>query len=328
MSSPVNRTALREEENRSLPASQQVSASPVTGPTPYSRAASTFAPVRCRAVWVSCLRSGPSWASAAASMSKAVATCSCPAADRCAAAAARSASRPGSVRNAPSPSGGAPWWKNTAQLRLGGVRAAQVVVGLQQRAVLQDVLRRDPAFGQPALGQQRPKVPGVGLVGLGPPFAAPQRGGVGRLAQMRGDPGRGQFPGDIPPARASLHRERDIPAAGEPGQPGPHVRPVGRGDLAPLDLPGHGIQIVEGDLLSVNVQPAYDGHRDLLTLPGRPRRPHANGLRINRDAPELRRSRRANSNRASSHADGQAADACHLIGRQAALRRGVAGHSG
>src|SRR5215813_2599506 len=207
ISSPVNRTALREEENRSLPPSQQVSAKPVTGPTPYSRSARTFAPVRCRAVWVSWWRSGPSWASVAASMSSAVATCSCPAGDRCAAAAARSPARPGSVRNAPSPSGGAPWWKNTAQLRLGGVRTAQVVVGLQQRPVLQDLRRRDPAFRQPALGQQDPQVPGVGLVGLGPPFAAPQRRGVGRLAQMRADPGRGQLLGDIPPARAPLHRE-------------------------------------------------------------------------------------------------------------------------
>ena len=48
-SSPANRTALREEENRSFPASQQVIASAVIGPTPYSRAARTFAPVRCRA---------------------------------------------------------------------------------------------------------------------------------------------------------------------------------------------------------------------------------------------------------------------------------------
>jgi hypothetical protein len=39
MSSPVTRTAWREEENRLSPASQQVSASAVTGPTPYSRAA-------------------------------------------------------------------------------------------------------------------------------------------------------------------------------------------------------------------------------------------------------------------------------------------------
>ena len=49
MSSPANRTALREEENRPAPPSQQVIARPVTGPTPYSRAASTLASVRCRA---------------------------------------------------------------------------------------------------------------------------------------------------------------------------------------------------------------------------------------------------------------------------------------
>jgi hypothetical protein len=74
MSSPVNRTALAEEENRFLPASQQVSASAVTGPAPYSRAASTLAPVRCRAVASSCLRSTCMRVSVAASMSRAVAT--------------------------------------------------------------------------------------------------------------------------------------------------------------------------------------------------------------------------------------------------------------
>jgi len=41
MPSPANRTALREEENRPCPASQQVSASAVTGPAPYSLAART-----------------------------------------------------------------------------------------------------------------------------------------------------------------------------------------------------------------------------------------------------------------------------------------------
>src|SRR2546423_741498 len=90
---------------------------------------------------------------------------------------------------------------------------------------------------------------------------------------MRGDPGRGQLPGDIPPPGAPLHRERDVVPAGEPRQPGPQVLPVSRCDLAPLDLPGHGVEIVEGDLLPVDIQPAYDGHRDLLTLPGAPRRP-------------------------------------------------------
>ena len=107
-SSPANRTALREEENRPAPPSQQVIASPVTGPTPYSRSASTFAPVRLRAAASSRCRSTSRRASRAASMSKAVATCSCPAGDRCAAAAARSACRSRSVRSAPSPSAGAP----------------------------------------------------------------------------------------------------------------------------------------------------------------------------------------------------------------------------
>jgi len=53
MSSPANRTALREEENRPAPPSQQVSASAANGPAPYSRAASTLAPVSCRAASVS-----------------------------------------------------------------------------------------------------------------------------------------------------------------------------------------------------------------------------------------------------------------------------------
>src|SRR2546429_58314 len=90
---------------------------------------------------------------------------------------------------------------------------------------------------------------------------------------MGGDPGRGQLPGDIPPPGASLHRERDVVTAGEPRQPSPQVRPVGRGDLAALYLPGHGVEIVEGQLLPVDIQPAYDRHRDLLTLPRAPKRP-------------------------------------------------------
>jgi hypothetical protein len=158
-------------------------------------------------------------------------------------------------------------------LQPGGVLAAQVVICLQQRPALQDPCGRDPAFGQPALGQQLPQVPGVGPVGLGAPLAAPGRGGIGRLGQMHADPGRGQFPGDIPPPRASLHRERDVAAAGEPGQPGPQVLPVGRGDLAAPHLPGHRVEVVEGQLLPVDIQPAYDGHRDLLKLPRAPQVP-------------------------------------------------------
>jgi hypothetical protein len=146
------------------------------------------------------------------------------------------------------------------------VLAAQIMVGLQQRPAFQDVPGRDPALREPALGQQHPQVPGVGLIGLGVPFAAAGKGGVGRLGQMRRGAGRSQLLCDIPPPGAPLDRERDILAAGEPRQPGPQVRPVSRGDLAAPHLPGAGVEVVEGDLLPVNIQPAYDGHRDLLKL--------------------------------------------------------------
>ena len=130
-------------------------------------------------------------------------------------------------------------------------------------------------------------MPGVGPVGLGMPLAAAGEGGVGRLGHMRRDPGRGQLRSDIPPPGAPFHRERDVVPAGEPRQPGPQVLPVGRGDLAAPDLPGHGVEIVEGDLLPVDVEPAYDGHRDLLKLPERASAPARECLRVNRDVSEL-----------------------------------------
>jgi hypothetical protein len=102
-------------------------------------------------------------------------------------------------------------------------------------------------------------VPAVGLIGLGVPLAAAGEGSVGRLGQMRRDAGRGQLLGDVPPPRASLDRECDVIAAAEPGQPGPQVPPVGRADLAAAHLPGAGAGVVEGDLLPVDIQPAYDG---------------------------------------------------------------------
>ncbi len=127
---PARRTGRPGGRRRTGPPrpERQVIASAVTGPTPYSRAARTLAPVRCRAASSSWCRTACSRASSASITSRAVATCSCPAGDRCAAAAARSSATPCSVRSAPSPSGGAPWWNSTAQLRLGGALAAQVVV--------------------------------------------------------------------------------------------------------------------------------------------------------------------------------------------------------
>ena len=142
----------------------------------------------------------------------------------------------------------------------------QIVIQLEQRPALQDVRRRDPALGQPALGQQLPQVPRVGLVGLGVPLAAPRERCVSRLGDVRRDAGPGQLLRDVPPAGAPLQRERDVVPAGEPRQPGPQMRAVGRDDLAPLHLPRHGVQVVERELLPVDIQPAYDGHRDLLKL--------------------------------------------------------------
>ena len=76
MSSPANRTALREEENRPAPPSQQVIASAVIGPTPYSRPARTLALARCRAAVSSRCRTACIRASSASITSSAVATCS------------------------------------------------------------------------------------------------------------------------------------------------------------------------------------------------------------------------------------------------------------
>ena len=188
-------------------------------------------------------------------------------------------------------------------LHPGGVLAAQVMVGLQQRPGFQDLPGRDPALGQPALGQQLPQVPGVGLVGLGVPLAAAGERGVGRLGQVHPGPGRGHLLGDVPPPGAPLERERDVVAPGEPGQPRPQVLPVRGRDLPARHLPRHGVEVVEGQLLPVNIQPAYDGHRDLLKLPeGASGRPNANKpLRSYRHATELRRFRRVTAG-AAGHA--------------------------
>ena len=117
MSRPGEPDRLAGRGEPAAPASQQVIASAVTGPTPDSRAASTLAPARCRAAASSWCRTWCSRASSASSTSSETATCSCPTGDRCAAAAARSAARSFPVRSAPSPSAGAPWWKNTAWIR-------------------------------------------------------------------------------------------------------------------------------------------------------------------------------------------------------------------
>jgi hypothetical protein len=60
-----------------------------------------------------------------------------------------------------------------------------------------------------------PQQPGVGAVGLGPPLGAAQAAGLGRLGQVRDQPGRLQLLDHEPPAGAALHREPAL-AAGQP----------------------------------------------------------------------------------------------------------------
>ena len=224
MSSPVNRTALREEENRPAPASQQVSASAVTGPR-HQLGGQHF-----RAHQV------PGGA----------------------AAAARSAATPCSVRSAPAPSAGAPWWKNTAQLHPGGVLAAQVVIGLQQRPALQDLRRRIQHPGsRPSASSTlrcRESVLSVwhAACGRGRRRCRPARPHA-RRSRPRPATRRHTATRCPPPPRTRRRRSRRTAPAR------PQVRPVGRGDLAALHLPGHCVEIVEGQLLPVDIQPAYDG---------------------------------------------------------------------
>jgi hypothetical protein len=106
----------------------------------------------------------------------------------------------------------------------------------------------------------------VSLAGFGVPLAAAGEGSASRLGDVRRNAGRRQFPGDVTPAGAPFQRERDVLVAGEPRQPRAQVRPAGRGNLTALHLPGRSAEVAGRELLPVDIQPACDGHRDLLKL--------------------------------------------------------------
>jgi hypothetical protein len=145
----------------------------------------------------------------------------------------------------------------------GGVLHPQRMVELQQRPALQNVRRREPALRQPPAVQQLPQMQRISLIGLGTPFGATQRRGLGRLPQMRDGAHPGQLLGHIPPPRAGLHRKLHRPITGGVEalvQPAGQVGPVRRRDLATPQLAGVDVEVVEGDLLSVDVQSTYDSH--------------------------------------------------------------------
>jgi hypothetical protein len=102
-SSPVKRTAPREEDPRPAPPSQHVKATAVTGPTPYSSLRSSRDPRIRRAIWVICQAVGSSSASSRP-ICIATATCQRALAGRCAWAASASQCRPAT----PTPRPGSP----------------------------------------------------------------------------------------------------------------------------------------------------------------------------------------------------------------------------
>jgi hypothetical protein len=109
-------------------------------------------------------------------------------------------------------------------------------------------------------------VAGVGLVGLGPPLGAAQRPGVGRLGQVGPEPGAHDLLGDKPPAGGAFKGEVGL-LPSQPRQPGAQLDTGGGLDPPVTCLPGVDVQVVVGDLPPVDVEAAYDGHRDLLWLP-------------------------------------------------------------
>jgi hypothetical protein len=82
---------------------------------------------------------------------------------------------------------------------------------------------------------------------------------------MRHHPRGRQLLAHIPPAGAALQRELAISIRAVLGQPMSQRLPRGRTDLTPVHQPVV-VYIIERDLLSVHVQAAYDGHRDLFEL--------------------------------------------------------------
>src|SRR5262249_6648604 len=92
------------------------------------------------------------------------------------------------------------------------------------------------------------------------PLAPAQRGGVGRLGEVRNDSRLRQLLRHIPPPGAPLQREMHVLLAGEPGQPGTQMLPVSRDHPAPLQLARASVQVLEGQLAAVNLKRPYDAH--------------------------------------------------------------------
>jgi hypothetical protein len=75
---------------------------------------------------------------------------------------------------------------------------------------------------------------------------------------MRGHAGLGHLLGHVPPARAAFQSERHLTEPVEPGQPAGQMFPIGRRDPAAFPLTVLLVHPIEGQLLPVNIDAAYD----------------------------------------------------------------------
>jgi hypothetical protein len=94
----------------------------------------------------------------------------------------------------------------------------------------------------------------IGPIGLRMSLTAAQSRSIGRLGQVRTHPGTGKLLGDITPPGASLECQMHLGAVSHPPcQPIGQMRPIRRGDPAPLQLTSLGVDTIEGDLLPMDI---------------------------------------------------------------------------
>src|ERR1700741_2532546 len=124
---------------------------------------------------------------------------------------------------------------------------------------------RDPRLREPALQQQGTQQPGIGAVSFGALLGTPRRRGLGRIPQMRHHTDGRQLLAHVTPPGAALKRELRVPIRAVLAKPAAQRSSCRRADLTPLHQPVV-VYVFKGDLLSMHVQTAYDGHRDLLEL--------------------------------------------------------------
>ena len=268
-SSPVCRTAWAEEENRrASPRNAQITAA-MSGPTPNSCCCRVLQPIWRRenaAIWRAPASSSASRPPCAAARPRRPAPR--PATGPPPGTGGRgpdlrwTAARPGRGR----PGGTA--WHGCAETS--GVLLAQVAVySCSSARSSQHLLRRDPRHRAPSRRRPgarrcRESVLSVLACCFGPRRCAVSAGSASSAVIPARCSSCTTNSHPVQPSTAKGH----IVAAGEPVLQPPAAELPAAGSIpAPPHLPGHGVQIVEGDLLPMNVKPSYDAHyRDLLTL--------------------------------------------------------------